>query len=610
MNDQILKEYKYKITEEDFHYLFLADDTDFENIKLVLGENGKGLRRTNNYVEITDTIIKDNIILRGIKKPNCANLTLKNVKAKSILILGSDLDIHSNKTNLRLENCDIGNFDAQNSTIGEIHFTSCSFGEIKLRKTKVEDVNISNCIIERFSYFKDTIIKDLCITGSIVDGDLDIDGCTVNAVNFRQGSFKKLYIGDITSNSITFNKISTDIIWLSNTKIGSIYIEKSITGDLRIFNSRFNQFYAGSHYCSISISNTSIPQLRLHNCFISVLEFSQICNIVADIAYGQINKVHFRKAILNKESLISFSETLIQFLQIEELSMLGNLYFRHIKKADKRFEWFNLEVFTKELELKKPMLSKIIIKVNEQFDQGKDDYEKESNGTMSNINESTIRISKSSLGKTEFIDCSLADFRFEFNHSKVTDCFVSGGSIPISNVHIIGTTPKSTEEHQQKASFFNQFKKIFEAQGDIYHATQFQAKWADEQRNLLELIHQKEKGWFNTTFSDLWILKLNKWSNLHGESWPRAFFWILVLGLVFYLTYLFSIGRLFTPGKFDFNLIGYYFEFLNPAHKFNFINEGNIANGLTVFIDVVWRIIVAYLIYQFISAFRKHTKKQ
>lgn len=198
---------------------------------------------------------------------------------------------------------------------------------------------------------------------------------------------------------------------------------------------------------------------------------------------------------------------------------------------------------------------------------------------------------------------------------------MSGNSIPTDKVNILGAEPNSLEEYQQKASFFNQFKKIFEAQGDIYHATQFQAKWAEEQRKELLLRKRVEfknvtKLWskikitFNSISNDIVTLWLNKISNLHGESYARTlgvFFGLIIPGI--YLILLCSLGRISFSAEFDLNLFWKYFEFVNPAHSMKFIDEENEIKGGAILVDFIGRVFVSYAIYQFISAFRKHTKK-
>lgn len=610
-NDSPPKKYKYKLKAEDFEKLFLANDDEFEELKLqLLGTTESNIIREDRSTKLENTEIAGEVIIHGKKINNCPHLSCKDVQFELFAIKYSTLNRGKARTRLDFNKCVIGDLNISKSVIGDISINDCLFNDVDIYIADLESLFIQESAAANFRIWNNSNVEDFHISQSVL-GSFIIDNSKIGDFNVNYSSVEDFDISKSSLSSLQIDDSSTGHISISDeTSIELISAHSSMIGDFKIEKAHINSFRGYLICCSFSIINSTISQFRTLLCDIPEFTISPNCKIEAYITGGQIDDVNFRNTTLSKESLISISKTAIYCLQMEEFSMLGNLYFRQIRTTEKLFDWINLERFLKMLELKAPENSRIIERVSKQLVINKKKYEKISNRLLIKQTKPTIRISQSSLGKTEFIDCPLADFRFEFNHSKVTDCFVSGDSIPIRNVHIIGTETNSIEEHQQKASFFNQFKKIFEAQGDIYHATQFQAKWADEQRNLLELIHQKEKGWFNTTFSDLWILKLNKWSNLHGESWPRAFGWIVGLGLVFYLIYLLSIGRLFTPNEFDFNLVGYYFEFLNPAHKFNFINEGNTASGWNVFIDIAWRIIVAYLIYQFIAAFRKHTKKQ
>lgn len=51
----------------------------------------------------------------------------------------------------------------------------------------------------------------------------------------------------------------------------------------------------------------------------------------------------------------------------------------------------------------------------------------------------------------------------------------------------------------------------------------------------------------------------------------------------------------------------YYWVFLNPTHKTEFVASG-CWNGLTYFIDFLFRVIQVFLVYQTIQAFRKFTR--
>lgn len=585
MTDKFDHKYLYILNPEDLIKLFITDDSEFERLKAKMLNEGKegvnAIQRDNLCTIVIDAEIRGKFEINEIINENCSKLLLINVKIFSFYIINSQLlDINKDRFSISIENSIIDRFRFENSIIGHFHIKDSSISEFSIHNTRMLSIQLYHCNIRKFR-IENSTIQNVFIEGSILE-----------AFHFY------------------FN-IARNVRIHKQSKVDFYCVHGSTIGELRILDSNVKQLDARDLFCSLFIKNSIVPFLNLINCYIIEFKIALFCKMGANIVGGQINKLDFNKTGFNPETSISFSKTSIYSILMEEFSMLGYLYFRQIIKAEKPFEWYNYENNIITLPgIDKKLISQIFEQRESQYNKLKKEYNEDCIDLVRKINNATIRISQTSLGKTEFTNCPLADFRFEYNSSKITDCFVSGGSIPIKNVHIIGAELGSIEEYQQKASFFNQFKKIFEAQGDIYHATQFQAKWAEEQRKSLKLIHREENGWFNTTFNDLWILKLNNLSNLHGESWPRAFGWIMGLGLVFYLIYLFSIGRLFTPNQFDFNLIGYYFEFLNPAHKFNFINEGNIASGWTVFIDVAWRIVVAYLLYQFIAAFRKHTKKQ
>ena len=65
-----------------------------------------------------------------------------------------------------------------------------------------------------------------------------------------------------------------------------------------------------------------------------------------------------------------------------------------------------------------------------------------------------------------------------------------------------------------------------------------------------------------------------------------------------------SVEELFDP-----TLIGYYFSFLDITHRNDFLVNKNEFTGWSLFIDYFAKLVFGYLIYQFIAAFRKYSKK-
>lgn len=66
---------------------------------------------------------------------------------------------------------------------------------------------------------------------------------------------------------------------------------------------------------------------------------------------------------------------------------------------------------------------------------------------------------------------------------------------------------------------------------------------------------------------------------------------------------------MFNNNSIDWNLIGYYFSFLDITHRIDFLVDKAELSGLSVTIDYLNKILIGFLIYQFIAAFRKYRKK-
>lgn len=112
----------------------------------------------------------------------------------------------------------------------------------------------------------------------------------------------------------------------------------------------------------------------------------------------------------------------------------------------------------------------------------------------------------------------------------------------------------------------------------------------------------------SSSIQNIFILFLNLVSNYFGVSWITGFIFITVVGSLFFLLSITEIPEYhFTtnPLNWDFEYFKYFLEFLNPTHKFEYIQEENLTTKFYVF-DFLGRIFVGYGIYQFVQAFRKY----
>jgi len=400
-----------------------------------------------------------------------------------------------------------------------------------------------------------------------------------------------------------------------NNKVGKFTIRNDSSADLFSIEK--------SEMCDFIFESGTIRLLTYNSSKINKFSLSGNNKFDIFISGGKINSLILRECILGLETSISISDTEIFYLQMVKFAVIGNLYLRNVKHLAEPVEF---EKVGKEAGKKK-----IGVKKND----AKKEIEKK---------KPTFVLFHSSLGKTEFSNCELEGFILKYSNSDLLDTFIVGGSLPTSDIRVIKTveedsapaTKEGAEQFDpdsdfveidendpqnpyQKASIFNQLKKVLERGGDTYRSSLLQSEWADNQLKHLGLIRKKKwenivwcrrgKKYIDQTSQDIYSFWMNKKSNNHDENWGISLGWILVFSLIFYIIFLSVDGRLWTSEDIDWGLIGYYFEFLNPLHNTNFLDDKIKPGGGIIAIDVVAKLFMGFLIYKFLRAFRKYGKK-
>jgi hypothetical protein len=193
-----------------------------------------------------------------------------------------------------------------------------------------------------------------------------------------------------------------------------------------------------------------------------------------------------------------------------------------------------------------------------------------------------IALYRSRLSKTTFTGCT-----FPSSYSTY---------IAIANVHYPGD--RQDGYHKDQYEMFLQLKNALEGTGNAYEAHKFQAL------SLQALAQSK-----GLSRQDRILIGMNELSNRHGLSILRPILWFIGTSTVLYVLYLWSLGRAFTTGKFDPLLVGYYFSFLDITHRNDFLVSRNEFTPVSLGIDYSGKIVIGYLVYQFIAAFRKYSRK-
>ncbi|MFH0736936.1 MAG: hypothetical protein V1773_00520 [bacterium] len=537
-----------------------------------------------------------------------------------------------------IENINISESDLENFII-----TDSQTGSFSVEKNKSKaDFTINNSTIIDFRAFNESLLGNYCAQNNSIMRNFYIENSSMAAIN----------LNNCEAGNFTIENGYLEDFKIITSTIKNISINKNsiIVSDVSLTKSELVKFIAERLYFSLFVFDTKMQLLRVDYC--DMPEFNINASKVMEVFIngGNINLIKFSNFTLIKEAFISISGSKLYVINFKEFTVLGNLYFRKVLKANDCFVWTDNQYNTHNKKCYE------------------EDYEKKCELLKKDFINATIRISQSSLGNTEFTDCSLDDFTLQYDNSIISECFIMGGNVSINDVEILDSNCKvmgnCSAKFKQQALIYNQFRKIFESEKDIYLSTKFQSKAADCQKKYLNYKRQEKrdrelkinkneneynvyqlikliivsflrgiqysysnnlskililikrskiykllKTYFNEESQDIYALSLNKLLNNHGENWLKALFWIFFPSIMFYVLYLWSLERCFNNNEFDINLVGYYFEFLNPIHKNNYIDDSVKAGGLTVFIDFFAKLVVGFCIYKFLTAFKKHGRK-
>ena len=448
------------------------------------------------------------------------------------------------------------------------HFNSLSFNNVQFESLEIAGGSYSKLYIsgtiENSSYIKggvfeslyfgDTSFKDLSFSGGIF-AEIYFSGIKCKSIFFRGGSYDMLRVaGGAEANDCLLSGLyfcggnfnQAAIFGLSN--IEKCYVTSGSIGNLTIQSEGLKNILIDGSLQNYSGTGESISNTRLEVNNLSIQQLSKISISIKDIDFKTIN---FSNSYFNKDSVFRLSNTGTESLTFDNFVNYGLATFN------------NLRINTGN----------------------------------------SFNIKYSDLGKTTFINCQFYESEFVFESSRLTDVFISGTKMP---ERIIGVS------NEEQRLGYAQIKKIYDSRGDSVGYTRF---FSNEMNAYHKTLSFKDNIW------DYINLSLNKYSTDHGQSWKRGFLSLLSFGILSYWIYIYLIGFCLTLNinAEHINLFtkvsSYFFDYLNPVHKTDSIVESlSLNNGIsTISFARVWeglsRIIIAYLLYQFVQAFRKFGRK-
>lgn len=573
---------------------------------------------------------------------------LKMLKVFNGFSITEKFDIHhiDNSVSVLFENSEFEEICIEKSTFDKISFINCKINKLTLIEANVNSIDFSS-----LNNLEGDVIQNLTISNSIIRSRYEVN-TNVSEFTLTGNSHKHLIIIGAVVGRMNLH---------GNAMIPSIQI-KGFVEKCEISNMKF-PFQGPVFFGDLKADSVEISTLQGCANNITLRECSQR-NIVFD-GFQCLNNLNIEVYFNNSEkSAITFIDCYVGgLLKIDETS--ADLHFlkhdddlqdlNYNKISIKRHSGsikFQVEEIWYKFIVNEFTLEQVIVNSGKELKLTNiycwkltfDDFRCDSTGSIIDLTHgswspSVTRIEElivqynskttaklapntsinnklipsvvlinSSLGKLEFMNVDLSKFELSFHSSKITDIYLTGSELPTIVKAVITTNPKS-QFRQQKIAY-SQLKKINEQQGDFVNANMYYAREMNAHFNYLSLREE---------FFEVINLGLNKISSDHGQSIKSAFWSVIIVSILSFTLFCYLLG--YSPtislSSDSFNVFGrltsYFFEFLNPVHRLDtfdsLIPNMDMPSSARA-IDGFSRIVLAYLIYQFIQAFRKHGKSK
>ena len=207
--------------------------------------------------------------------------------------------------------------------------------------------------------------------------------------------------------------------------------------------------------------------------------------------------------------------------------------------------------------------------------------------------------------------CYFSDVDFEgfdniiIKSSRLSDIRTTGKHFPLAEGKVF-TDDKGNQEPAYMEETYNQLYGAMKRADANTMENRYYAEFQEWRRKRL-----KEEKIEPQNQATLW---LNKWTTLYGQDWLRGLLLTIGLGLLFYgLICYFHWGWNIPDAPLSgINLayhLGSFSSFMLPIHRADFFGKDMPLQGVALFVDFISRIVLGFMLYQVIAAFRRFGKR-
>lgn len=527
------------------------------------------------------------------------NLSFSNCVFKNTVNI-SELEVRGT---ISFSDCIFENLIAfENLRCKTLMFFNCEVVNVWIKVSKAEILSINRLkgvsltingeythILVQESNLTDLTVKGVNSNFSSLDSKLELDRCLIDNFNlrtpsiysdivFNSGSYKSFSLIGTFHNSVSFsNEIKVQDLFIESSILNSrldfiegnferIAFYRNVFNGLVVINSysKFNDDAKELIVKDITIhsntfeQNIDLSSLKIENLNLSNNNFKQIFSFYSPIQVEN-DSVSISIDGTNSGSLVF--EEFKGFIDIKCINF-GFIYLKNIES--------NI----------------VIIK------------EFQNNGllSISKLKGNFLMIEDSNIGKTEFIDTDLRDFR----EIVIANSLLNNAIFAIYPFSIrsysrdarLGFGINKKDSNKNLGNVYKQLKQVALSNKDIDVASRYQS---------LEYKHlMKNKRFYQ---QDKFLLWLNNISNSNGYSWLRGIIFTLLISIVCFSIYGNIIGLCYEDEDIIFNYVSFFTSF--PRLELKGYDNESIQAKIIIWIS---RLSISYGIYQTIAAFRKYGK--
>ena len=419
--------------------------------------------------------------------------------------------------------------------------------------------------------------------------NIEVAECIILKYAFPEG-IKGIRLHHCKIEYIEFEYFKTETIHISFSEILNIKLRGVSILDndgFHIIYSIFNNIKLLFYECDlIDIRNSYINLLDISNsnskkkiaeCTIlelSIRDKNDLCDI--ELINCEISEWIVKDELINKDVIIKIVNCSFNSLKLISLINRGNLIITNLKpnnfgfkKDFVSYEFSNFTIYLYE-----------IIKSNSSFS-----------------------IIQTDLSVASFVNVNFNFDKFYCYDSKLIECTMIGCKHPL-------LVNSDYSDYRKTQITYGQLKKIYEKQGDWVVSNYYYER---ELNDYMKYLKKNNGKWWERL--NLW---LSNYTNSFGNDWLKALFLTLLISSILFAFYYISLNYRIIDNKtimlkrININEVILYFpEIFNPLHKNDYLTtplalKNNIASSL---IDFLSRIIIGYLEYQLIQAFRKYGRR-